>query len=51
MNLANNIAGEGLEPPANLLANPFNHRQHPKWQRDALLAQMREVGWIQRVIC
>ena len=39
MKLANNIAGEGQEAPDNLLANPFNYRKHPKWQRDALLAQ------------
>ena len=50
MKLANNIIGEGSEAPDSLLANPFNYRKHPKWQRDALLAQMKEVGWIQRVI-
>ena len=50
LHLANNIAGEGLEAPDNLLANPFNYRKHPKWQRDALLSQMKAVGWIQRVI-
>ena len=50
MKLANNIAGEGQEAPDNLLANPFNYRKHPKWQRDALLSQMKAVGWIQRVI-
>lgn len=50
MQLKNAIVGHGEEPPDALLANPFNYRQHPPWQRAALLAQMREVGWIQRVI-
>ena len=50
LQLKNNISGEGEESPEALLANPCNYRQHPRWQRDALLAQMRQLGWIQRVI-
>lgn len=50
LQLHNRITGEGDESPEALLANPFNFRRHPKWQRDALLAQMRQLGWVQRVI-
>jgi hypothetical protein len=50
MSFRNRIIGEGEESPADLLANPLNHRIHPKEQTDALAGALREVGWVQRVI-
>ncbi|MEM0953316.1 MAG: DNA modification methylase [Pseudomonadota bacterium] len=46
----NRIVAEGLESPEQLLANPMNHRQHPKAQRDAMRGALNEIGWIQRII-
>jgi hypothetical protein len=50
MQIKNRIAGSGTEAPADILANPFNFRGHPKAQRQALDGAMRELGWIQQVI-
>ena len=50
LDLKSRITGHGDESPDALLANPFNFRRHPREQRDALLAQLREIGWVQRVI-
>ncbi|QSX32477.1 hypothetical protein JYB87_11945 [Shewanella avicenniae] len=46
----NRIVGSGTEDPAQLLANPFNFRKHPKHQQDALNGVLSEIGWIQDVI-
>ena len=46
----NRIVGEGEEEPDQLLANPRNHRIHPKRQQDALSTVLDRVGVVQRVI-
>jgi ParB-like chromosome segregation protein Spo0J len=47
----NRIVGYSDEPPDQLLASPWNWRVHPKSQQDALAAALREVGYVQNVIC
>lgn len=44
------IVGEGHESPSQLLANPNNVKVHPQGQQEAVLAAMRRLGWVQRVI-
>ena len=46
----NKIVGSGTEDPNQLLANPFNFRNHPKEQKEALTGVLNEIGWIQDVI-
>lgn len=48
--LRNRIVGEGMEAPADLLANPANWRRHPREQLAALEGMLEAVGWVQRVI-
>jgi hypothetical protein len=48
--LRNRIVGEGMESPADLLANPQNWRRHPREQLAALEGMLEAVGWVQRVI-
>lgn len=44
------IAGQGMEAPDQLLANPKNWRVHPKEQQDGLEAILDRVGWVQQVV-
>ena len=46
----NRITGYGEEAPDQLLANPHNHRIHPKRQQDALSGSLDTLGYIQTVI-
>lgn len=46
----NRIVGYGEESPDQLLANPRNHRIHPKRQQDALSGSLDTLGYIQTVI-
>jgi len=46
----NRITGYGEESPDQLLANPHNHRIHPKRQQDALSGSLDTLGYIQTVI-
>ena len=46
----NRIIGYGEEAPDQLLANPHNHRTHPKRQQDALSGSLDTLGYIQTVI-
>lgn len=46
----NKIVGSGTEDPEKILANPFNFRNHPKHQKEALTGVLNEIGWIQDVI-
>lgn len=46
----NRIVGYGEESPDQLLANPHNHRIHPKRQQDALSGSLETLGVIQTVI-
>jgi len=46
----NRIVSSGFEDPKTLMANPFNFRNHPKHQRQALNGVLNEIGWIQDVI-
>lgn len=46
----NRIIGYGEEQPDQLLANPNNWRIHPKYQQDALLGILNQVGIVQNVI-
>lgn len=46
----NRIIGYGEESPDQLLANPHNHRIHPKRQQDALSGSLDTLGYIQTVI-
>lgn len=50
MTLRNRIIGYGEVDPAELLANPKNHRIHPKAQQDALAGSLDEVGWVRDVL-
>lgn len=50
INWQNRITGSGFEEPDQIMANPFNFRQHPKHQKDALDGVLNEIGWIQEVI-
>lgn len=49
-NWKNRITGYGEESPDQLLANPHNHRIHPKRQQDALGGSLDTLGYIQTVI-
>ena len=46
----NRIVGYGEESPDQLLANPQNHRLHPKHQQKVMAGALDEIGWIQDVI-
>lgn len=46
----NRIIGYGEESPDQLLANPHNHRIHPKRQQQALKGSLDTLGYIQTVI-
>lgn len=50
MTLRNRIVGYGEVDPADLLANPKNHRIHPKAQQDALAGSLEEVGWVRDIL-
>lgn len=45
----NRIVGHGEESPDQLVANPLNYRLHPKFQQDALLGTINQVGYIRSV--
>lgn len=47
---ANRIVGYGDVDPADLLANPWNHRIHPQQQAEAVDASLDRIGWITPVI-
>jgi len=49
-NFKNRIVGYGEEKPEQLLANPLNYRIHPKFQQDALVGILDEIGWVDDVI-
>lgn len=44
------IAGQGVEAPDQLMANPKNWRVHPKEQQEGLEAILDRVGWVQQVV-
>ena len=46
----NRISRSGTLQVAEALANPFNFRTHPPYQRDALSASLENVGWVQQVV-
>ena len=46
----NRIVGYGTESPDQLMANPRNHRIHPKRQQDALGGSLETLGYISPVI-
>lgn len=46
----NRIVRSADVPPDQLLANPKNWRVHPKYQQDALLGVLTEVGVVQELI-
>ena len=50
MDIKNRIVGTGEESLTNILFNPSNWRIHPKYQQDALLNVLEQVGWVQSVI-
>lgn len=50
MTMKNRIVREADVPPGELLANPFNYRMHPKFQREVMGAALKEIGWLQRVM-
>lgn len=43
------IVGHGEENPAQLLANPFNFRVHPRRQQEALQGAIEEIGYLRSV--
>lgn len=47
---ANRIVSYGDDDPANLLANPYNHRIHGQRQARAVNESLGAVGWITPVI-
>ncbi len=46
----NRIVGEGLWAAKDFNLNSLNWRTHPDEQREAMVAILGEVGWIQRVL-
>jgi hypothetical protein len=44
------IVGSGEVKPDDLVANPFNWRIHPKYQRAAVEESLTTLGWIQQPI-
>lgn len=46
----NRIIGLGEMAPDDLLANPNNHRIHPKFQQDALEGVLDDVGMVQTIV-
>lgn len=44
------IVGHDRVAPDQLLANPFNYRNHPKFQQEVMESVLNEVGWIQQVV-
>lgn len=46
----NRIVDHGECDPAQLLANPFNFRKHPKNQQNGMNGVLSDVGWVQSVI-
>lgn len=47
----NRIVAEGDVPPAELIPNPENWRDHPAFQQEALEEAMNRVrGWVRRVL-
>ena len=44
------IVGEGEERASDLLANPYNYREHSPAQRKALNTVLGNIGWVQRVM-
>lgn len=46
----NRIKGYGEMKPEEFLANPENWRVHPRFQQDAMVGILNEVGWVQNVI-
>ncbi len=45
----NRIVGYGEVDPEQLLASPYNWRIHPKYQQDALLGAISDIGYIRSV--
>jgi hypothetical protein len=50
MDWVSRIVGHEKVAAGQLLANPFNHRQHPKAQRDVVAASIEELGFVKSVI-
>jgi hypothetical protein len=46
----NRIVGHGDVPPADLIPNPKNWRNHPDEQQRALSGALSEVGWVTEVM-
>lgn len=46
----NRIVGEGERPAKDFNLNPLNWRTHPDLQREAMVAILGEIGWVQRVL-
>lgn len=44
------IVGHDRVAAGQLLANPYNHRQHPKAQRDVVAASIEELGFVKSII-
>ena len=46
----NRIVGHGDASPLELEPSPWNWRQHPALQKDAMAGALRELGWIQQIV-
>lgn len=46
----NRIVGYSTKPADQFLPNELNYRTHPRRQRDAVQASLRELGWIGVVV-
>ena len=46
----NRIVSHGSVDPSTLLPSPWNWRQHPSAQQDAMAGTLRELGWIQQLV-
>lgn len=44
------IAGGGVKPAGQFLANPHQWKRHPPEQERALVAVLNRVGWVQTVV-
>ena len=47
---ASRIVRSGKVDPKDIKLNPYNWRTHPEVQKDAMLAVLNEIGWVQDII-
>ena len=46
----NRIVGSGVKPASDFLAHELNWKIHPRFQQDAILGSLDQVGWYKSVV-